>query len=152
MDLCDPDSATSAGLEVSVPPAEAEREKEGASGGGGEGEGDEPSLIDRLGCHPGLPGPEGCHPTKKGDKGGKGGTGGKRAHGVSATAPEGCAHVGAACCKRDHIPATHGDPLAATYCSVSAFGQVLACVDGKTCGDSEQKVGFTPLPAPLPQP
>ena len=57
--------------------------------------------------------------------------------------------MGAACCKREHIPATHGDPLAASYCSVSAFGQVLACVDGKTCGDSQQKVLLTPL-LPLP--
>jgi hypothetical protein len=135
MDLCDPDAATSEGLEVSVPPAEAEWQKEEAAAESGSG-GGEPSLLDRLGCHPGSPGTDGCHPAKLT----KGGTGGKGAHGVSARAPEGCAHVGAACCKRDHIPATHGDPLAASYCSVSAFGQVLACVDGKTCGDSQQKV------------
>ena len=49
MDLCEPDAPTSVGRAKSLPPAAAEAELKEIKATGGKG------------CHPGLPGPGGCH-------------------------------------------------------------------------------------------
>ena len=119
MDLCEPDAPTSVGRAKSLPPAAAEAELKEIKTTGGKG------------CHPGLPGPGGCH-----DQAVKEGR--NKVPAWKAATSE-CVAVGAACCKG---AGGHGVPAMATagYCQkLSTIGQALTCVDGEegpTCQEA----------------